>query len=93
MAQHKYITEGNLLLQEWLKVAKINKPKFAKKTDIPYQIIWRICSKKTLPTLENAIKIEKATKGVVKCISWELLKTLKKPSKRTTKKNKANDGT
>jgi transcriptional regulator with XRE-family HTH domain len=93
MPQGKYVMEGIILLQEWMKEHKLSKASFAKKAKIEYRTIWRYFQRNHLPSLESAIKIEKITKGFVPCVSWESLKRLQKPRKRAAAKDQSNDGT
>lgn len=75
----KHPTHGQKLLILWLEANNTNICALHKKLDVTYSQLWNWVRGHLLPGLQNAIKIEQLTQGVVPCAAWSTLIEMDQP--------------
>jgi len=83
----KFHRKTENLLGEYIENEHVKVTYFAKKIDIPCNILKRILDGEVYPTFPQSIKIEKATHGVVRKEYWFNV-VLKKKNKEVEKEKK-----
>lgn len=58
-------------LEEFRKKMKVSYRSLAMLLDIDYSLVFRYCKGERVPSMANAAKIAKKTKGLVPLSSWE----------------------
>ncbi len=79
--QEKYLPKAINLLLEWMKKNKIKKTDLANDLECTWPTLWTWITGRKVPRVETLAKIEKMTKGKVKCTDWTT------PSKEEKKKS------
>jgi len=87
--QEKYHSKARMLLHLWLKTNKISVAKFSRQLDIDYSIMAKWLHGYTLPSLQNALHVQEATNGDVKCTDWTLSRTKKNNKKSSPNQQKS----
>ncbi len=57
-------------LAQYLKKKKLRQYQFAELVGVKQSFVSRLKAGHVMPSLELAVKIERATKGAVKAVSW-----------------------
>lgn len=65
-------TEGRKCLLTWLEDQKLSINEFAIMMKKQYQLPWHWIRGLRIPSIENAMRMQKLTKGKVKALSWFL---------------------
>jgi hypothetical protein len=80
--QEKYLPRAINLLLDWMKKNKIKKTDLANELECTWSTLWTWTTGRKVPRIETTAKIEKLTKGKVKCTDWAI------PSKEDKKNTK-----